>query len=218
MEIVRGLPGYNLDSSVTVGDRQRTASFRRRVDSDDLRQVQAELRNLGDVVSEHETAQHLGVRIMDLDVRISALDQELARLTAIMEASTTLDVLIAVNDRISNVSWDRDHLIGQLNVAMVESRGPILSISLVEFLPGAEPAPPTAFGRRLVDRFTSSLTNTRSGAESFVVGVVRAALPVVVWAGILAFVWFVVWRRVIRKGVNKILAKRRHIPEVKIDE
>jgi len=219
MEIIHGLPGFNLDSSTTLGETRRSAQFRRRVSGDNLRYVQAVLRDLGDVVSEHENAQHLAARIMDLDVRISALDQELARLTAIMEASTTLDVLIAVNDRISDVSRNRDDLIGQLNVAVVESQGPIINISLTEFLPAASPAPSDAFGRRLADRFTNSLSTTRSGAESFLVGVVRITVPLVIWIGILAFVWLVVWRRCVRKRLTKIFDSKKTKPqEVKVDE
>ena len=193
-EIVRALPGYNLDSSTNVSEWQRTAEFRRRVQSDALRDIQQILRDLGEVVRENETAAHLGTGIMDLDVRIAATEQELERLTALMAASTSLDVLIAVNDRVNAVARGRDDLIGQLNVLTVDSRGPIVNITLIEHLPG-RPAPPAeGFGPRVRESFGSSWNRSRSAAASFIVGVVRVFLPLVVWAVILGIIGLVAWR------------------------
>jgi len=206
-EIIRALPGYNLDSSATSSEWQRTAEFRRRVHSDALRYVQATLRDLGEVTRESENAQHLGAGIMDLDVRIIAADQELERLTAIMAASTSLDVLIAVNDRINTVARNRDDLIGQLNVMMVDSQGAIVNITLIEHLPGRPAPPPEGFGARIRESFGSSFRNSRNAAATFVVGVVRVFLPLTIWVAIFAGVGFAAWRLFVRKMWMKSVHK-----------
>ncbi|MCL2285619.1 MAG: DUF4349 domain-containing protein [Firmicutes bacterium] len=193
-DIIRGLPGYNLDSSVHFDRWHRIAEFRRRVSTETFRYVQEVLRSLGEVTFETENAAHLATQIVDLDVRIAVLDQELERLTAMMAASTTLEVLIAVNDRLSIVSWDRDNLIGRRNVLQVESQGPIVHIVLVETLPDALPPATIGFGRQITDRFGSSVANTRRAAENFVVGFVRLALPLVIWVVILSAAGFAAWR------------------------
>jgi len=211
-EIIRQLPGYNLDSSASFDTWHRRVDFRRRVSNEDFRHVQEVLRGLGDVTFETENAAHLGARLLDLDVSIAVLEQELERLTAMMAASTTLDVLIAVNDRLSMVSRDRDNLIGQRNVLQVESLGPIISISLIETLPDAPSPTPLGFGRQIADRFSHSISNVRTATENFMVGVVRLALPLIVWAAILAVVGFVIWRLFCRKIWHKMLMKKQSAP------
>lgn len=198
-EIIRALPGYNLDSSANASIWHRTAQFRRRVHSDTLRQVQHTLRGLGEVIHESENAQHLGTSIMDLDVRIAAADQELARLTALMEASTTLEVLIAVNDRIGTVARNRDSMIGRLNVLMVESQGPVVNIELIQLLPGRPAPPPEGFGARIRESFGSSFRNSRNAVANFIVGMVRIFLPLMIWIVIIATALSAVWLLVVRR-------------------
>jgi len=193
VEIIRQLPGYSLDSSTGTDQWHRSANFRRRVSNDTFRYVQEVLRSLGDVTFEMENASHLGAHMLDTDVRIAALEQELERLTSIMTASTTLEVLIAVNDRISIVSRNRDSLIGQRNVLQVESLGPVINISLHQRLPGAPPSDPPSFGQRIANGFSSSLRNSIRAAENFLVGFVRLALPAFVLIVIFVIGGLVVW-------------------------
>jgi len=220
MEIIRQLPGHNLDSSASVDTWHRRAEFRRRVNNDDFRHVQEVLRSLGDVTFETENAAHLGARMLDLDVSIAVLEQELERLSSMMAASTTLEVLIAVNDRLSIVSRNRDDLIGQRNVLQVESLGPIISISLIETFPDAQPIAPPGFGWRIADRFSSSISNTRTAAEAFIVNAVRFATLLLICAVILAAVGFIAWRLFGRKMWKKITIEKRPTPIVKqeVDE
>jgi len=213
-EIVRALPGYNLDSSATSSEWQRTAEFRRRVHSESLRYVQAALRDFGEVTRESENAQHLGIDIMDLDVRIIAADQELERLIAVMAASTSLDVLIAVNDRINTVARNRDDLIGRLNVLTVDSQSAMVNITLIEHLPGRPVPPPEGFGARIRESFSSSLRNSRNAAASFIVGVVRVFLPLTIWVVIFAAIGFAAWRLFVRKLWIKS-ARKDNIDDIK---
>jgi len=207
IDIIRQLPGYNLDSSANFDRWHRSMEFRRRVSGDNFRYVQEILRGLGEVTFESESAAHLGTRIMDLDLRIAALNQELERLTTMMATSTTLEVLIAVNDRLSTVSRNRDELIGQLNVLQVESQGSIIHIYMFENLPYAPPPTPDSFRSRIADRFGSSIRNTRATTETFLVGVVGLALPLLIWAMILAAIGFVTWRLFGRKMWSKMKHK-----------
>ena len=212
-EIIRSLPGYNLDSAAGSDTWQRHARFRRRVNAEDFRLVQETLRSLGEVTFESENAAHLSARMMDLDVQIAVLDQELQRLTDMMMASATLDVLIAVNDRLTAVSRHRDSLVGQRNVLQVESRGPILNITLVENLPDAPRPVPPSFGRRITDRFMGSVQGTQRAAGNFAVGVARFTLPLIAWVAILTAAGFVFWRFIGRKIRTNIRSHTHHTPK-----
>jgi len=193
MEIINQLPGYNLDSAAHFGEWSRSAEFRRRVTNDTLRYVQDVLRGMGEVISETESAMHLGARQMDLDVRIAVIDQELERLTSMMEASTSLAVLIEVNDRLSQVSRDRDALIGQRNVVAVQAQSPIINIMLSEIMPDTV-REPIGFWQRVSVSFTSSAQNSMTAGGNFLVFVIRWALPVAIWGVIIAVAALIVWR------------------------
>jgi len=198
MEIVRSLPGHNLDSSATFDNWHRGADFRRRVPAESFRDVQETLRELGEVTFESEAAFHLGAQFFDVEVRIAALSQEIDRLTEMMIASDTLEVLIAVNDRLSHVSWERDSLIGRRNVLLTESVGPIIHISLFEPLEWVPPEP-QSFWERVTTAFGRSITNSRIGIENFLVFIAGSVLAFVIWTAILGAVGFGAWRVVKRK-------------------
>jgi len=217
MDAVNDLPGHNLDSSANLGVRSRTATFRRRIDTEYFRYVQDILRTLGDVEWEAESAAHLAASMLDLDVRIAVLDQELERLTAMMEDSDTLNVLIAVNARITDVSRDRESLVGQRNVLIVDAGSAILNITLSEIPPEPVPTAPVGFWQRMRDNFMNSARNSRDGAESFLLAVVRLALPVITWGVILCAIGFAAWKLVLRK-LPPIRFRRSGNKETEVEE
>jgi len=208
VEIVRNLPGHNLDSSAFFDSWRTGADFRRRVPAETFRDVQETLRELGDVTFESEVASHLGAQIFDTEVRITALSQEIDRLTEMMVASDTLEVLIAVNDRLTHVSWERDSLIGRRNVLLTESVGPIIHISLIELLEWVPPEP-QGFWERVTAAFGRSVTNSRVGFENFIVFIASTILAFVLWTAILGAVGFGTWR-VAKRKLKRMKAKPLH--------
>jgi len=180
-EIINDLNGYNLDSSASFTDNYRWANFTRRVEGWAFRHVQEVLRNLGEVLSEHENAHFLGPEILNTETRLLVLSQEIERLSLMMAASDSLSVLIAVNDRLSHVTRDRDALIGRRNVLLTQADSPIIHIHLVE-TPDDPPRPvPTDFGSRVARSFLNSWEHTRIAAENILVSIVGASVQVAVW-------------------------------------
>lgn len=203
-EIIDGLNGYNLDSAVNFEGASRRATFTRRVDGWAYRHVQEVLRGLGEVTHETEFAQELGAGIMRLDTRILVLSQEMERLTLMMAASDSLDVLIAVNDRLNAVSRERDTLIGQRNVLTAQAESPIIFITITE-IPEIPPVPvPVTFGERVSRSFLDSWDATRRVSANLLVFFVRISVPALVWLGIAGAAGLVVFT----------VRKRRKIKEV----
>ena len=194
-EIIRELNGYNLESSVFIQEfpgrgQQSRADIIRRVDGWAFQHVQAELRNLGIVHSESEQAHFLGSQIMDVDVRISSISQEIDRLTILMAASDTLNLLLTIESRLNELTRQRNDLIGQRNVLISQVENPIITIRLFE-TPEDPPSPePEGFGERVAARFTSSWRGTTSAAVSFFVFLVRISIPLIALGIAVAFaVW-----------------------------
>ena len=202
IEIINGLNGYNLESSAIMGEFDRHAHFRRRVDNWAYRHVQEVLRGLGEVVSESEHSRHLAGQISDVEVRIRVLNEELERLTLMLAASRRLDIMIAINDRIALVSWERDDLLGRRNVLHTAADSPVISITLHERIEGQEIVPLT-FSQRVSGRFMNSWENTVVGTGNFVVFLARTSVPMVIFGAFLC-VLFLVLRKVLRKRASRI--------------
>jgi len=198
-EIIRGLNGYNLDSSIFLHEQfgrtpQRRANFTRRVDAFAFRHVQEVLRSLGEVISEHEHAQFLGAHIMDVDARLEAISQEIDRLTLMMAASDSLDVLITIDSRLSQLIWERNGLIGRRNVLNSQVQSPVITIRLFEAQEELPEPEQQGFGSRVGERFSASWRNTLRGAGNLLVFLIRISIPLVLICGAVVISIFVLYR------------------------
>lgn len=184
-EVINSLNGHNLHSNLELAQRGwRNAQITRVVDEWAFRHVQEVLRGLGEVTSESENAWHLGGAILETETRITVLNREIERLTAMLVASDSLEVLIAVNDRLSWVSRDRDGQIGRRNLLISQVNSPVIDIFLSE-PPAYVPAPPPdTFGERVAHRFRMSLQNTRRVTGNALVFFARASLQIVFLAAV----------------------------------
>ncbi|MDR0273127.1 MAG: DUF4349 domain-containing protein [Clostridiales bacterium] len=187
--VINELNGYNLDSNASFTDVRRSAIYTRRVDAWAFRHVQQVLRELGEVQSESENAQYCGTEIMDIDTRILVLSQEMERLSLMMAASRSLDVMIAVNDRLSQVSRDRDHFIGRRNVIAAQVDSPIINIHIYE-IPEVPPEDEMSFGSRVVRSFLNSWEVTRTIGEHLFVLLARISVPFTVMAVIVGVILY----------------------------
>ena len=207
IEIIQGLNGYNLESHVFINEvwgrsPQRQANFTRRVEDWAFRHVQEELRRMGEVLWESENAQFLGAQIGSVVTRLVALNQEIDRLTVMMAASDSLDVLIAIDSRLSQLHMERNQLIGQQNVLLAQAASPVITIILLE-IPEERPAlEPQTFGARIGSRFSNSWRNTIAAGGNFLVFIARISVPLITLSLPLGFLVFVIrlWHK--RKNTN----------------
>ena len=194
MGIIDELNGHNMDSVVHFDGpySQGSANITRRVDDWAFRHVQEVLRGLGEVLSESENARYLGAELMYVETRIAVLSQEMERLTLMLAASDSVEVLIAVNDRLSRVSRERDFALGRRNVLMNDAGSSLIHIHL--FSEPLEPPPrvPTSFGERVANSFVGSWHFTLRTAGHLLVFTARVALPAAIWTVIGVVAYFVI--------------------------
>ena len=190
MDILRGLNGYNLDSSVFLHESgrqgaQRWGHFTRRVDYWAYAHVQDALRDLGDVIYESQNAHFLGTQIIDADARIAALTQEIERLSIMLAGSESLDVLIAIDARLSQVAMERNRVIGTRNVLAAQAASPVIHINLLEVPEGRPEVVPDRFGSRVAGTFMASLRITGTVAGHLLVFAARVSIPALIYAALL---------------------------------
>jgi len=149
------------------------------------------LRGMGDVVFESQDAHFLGAQIVDADARIIALTQEIDRLSVMLAASDSLDVLIAIDARLSQVTMDRNRVIGTRNVLAAQAASPVINITLIEIPEGRPEVVPDRFGARVAAMFMASLRTTGAVVGHITVFVARVSVPVLIYAALIFVVVYV---------------------------
>jgi hypothetical protein len=200
VEVLRALPGFDLFATVSPGH----ASFTRRVDAWAFRHVQEVLRGLGDVTHEQERVRHLNSELAEVETRLAVLSQEMERLTVIMSASTTLNILNAVDMQLTQVSNERDWLTGRRNTLLNEARTTTLDITITERWVPVE-GEVVAFGTRVAESFISSWRGMVRFGGNLAVFIVRVSLPLGLWMLVMGAAAFFVLRHV--KKTNKLNVK-----------
>ena len=217
-EIIRGLNGHNLESSVFLNESEMHGAERwgfivRRVDGWAFRHVQDVLRGLGEVHFESESGHSVRAQIVDADVRIAALSQEIERLSLMMAASDSLPVLIAIDARLGEVTRERNHIIGMRNMLMAQAANPVINITLFETPVERPPAAPPRFGSRVANSFMASLRGTMTAAGHLLVFLVRISIPALVY-GVLAVSVFLLYVKYDRKQAAKRALAAADGPEI----
>jgi len=185
VEVMRGLPGFDLHMHIG----QHDAHFSRRVDDVFFRHMQAVLRDMGEVLHENEQVRHLGIELMQLDTRINVLTQEMERLALLMAASTTIEVLNAVDIQLTRVSRDRDTNLGRRNTILNEAQTVMMEITLTERWVPTERETPT-FGQRIRNSFVASWNGMTRLGGNMIVLLARMGLPLLIW---VTFAGSVTW-------------------------
>ena len=185
LEVISGLGGYNLQMDVSTFEWSdmnptRQAEVVRRVDASEYRLAQQLLRSLGTVTFEGESARNVGGDISDLQLRINSATGEFERISHMMSESDSLQMLITLDSRLSDIAWQRDSLIGSLNMLLAESGSAILTIHLAEDMGVFVPPPGPSFGERISASFFGSWNVTTQIAQGIVVFLVYAFIPAIV--------------------------------------
>ena len=195
VDAIRGLNGHNLEFSQFQEHTRhgiiRRANYSRRVDVAAFRVVQAELRALGEVLHESEHARFLGAEIMDVEARLTAIEQERERLSVMMAISESLDEIIVIDTRLSQLDRERNQLMGLRNVLFSQAEHPVITIRLREMPEDIPAPPPDTFGGRVADRFMRSWRGTVRAGGNFMVFMAGALLPLIIWGTILGAAGFV---------------------------
>ena len=202
---IRGLGGHNLhmDISTFPGhgmDPVRQAEIIRRVDASEYRQAQQVLRGLGTVTFEGESARNVGAEISDLQLRINAATGEFDRISDMLLESDTIQMLIALDSRLSEIATQRDNLVGALNVLMAESGSAVLTIHLAEDMGVFVPPPGPGFGERVSGSFFGSWNVVVQIAEGFAIFVAYAFIPAIFLSVLLFFPLRAAYRAIFRKS------------------
>ena len=201
---VTALGGYVETSSADFGNgysSRRYATYTVRIPADKLDMFITSAGKSGTITSKTESQQNVTLEYVDLESRIEAYKTEKQTLTNLLEKAESLDNVLAIQERLSEVNYQIESYTSQLKV--LENRVSYSTVTLrineVERVTEAEPT----LWTRIKNEFADNLEDLVEWFKDAVVGII-GGLPVLLplFAVVLAVIL------IIRKLIKKRRAKK----------
>ncbi len=184
-DLISGLDGFIQNESVNTYDGDASASITARIPADRLDGFLDALPDLGDVTNSSIDAQDVTLEVVDLQARITTLEESISRLRALQEQATSVTDLVAVEGELAarqaeleSLQARRDYLSRQVEMSTV-----YLMMNQRDVGPGVSPD------------FLGGLQNGWNSLLALTAGLITAAgflAPYLVIAGVVTGVVFII--------------------------
>lgn len=185
--------GYIEYSSQYAGGSTRSASYTCRIPAEQYGVFLENVRGAGSVVRTEESTQDATSQYIDLEARLKSLRTQENRLLELMENSGSLEELLAVQDKLSEVQYQIENYTGQMKA--LENRIDYSTVEIdleeVETYTPIEPG----FGERAAEAFRNMVNSVKNGAQGFVLLLIYVSPLILVAAVALIVVLIVVKRK-----------------------
>ena len=191
--------GYIEKSDANMGgyyNSNRNSTYVLRIPADKLDTFMVFAEENGKITSKTETQQNVTLEYVDIESRISAYKTEKGTLTNLLEKAASLENVLAIQERLSEVNYQIENYTAQLRVLenRVSYSTVTLHISEVERVSESEPT----LWQRIKNEFLDNIDNLKEGLEDFAVTVI-GGIPVLIPVAAIATVAIIIIRKLIRK-------------------
>ncbi len=195
--------GYWYRSSSSTSKNRRYADYVIRIPSKNFNDFIDSLEGYGQITGKSVQAENISQRYYETKTTIQALEKEEERLLAMMDQAATVDEMISVEKRLTEVETQLSQYKTSLSSMDKDVEYSTINLSLEEVFEYTEPEPET-FGSRFVSAITGSLESFLNFLQGLLIVIVYL-LPYL----ILIFLIILVIRLLIKKGVLKRKKKEK---------
>lgn len=211
-------------SYVSEYDDKRTYTMTIRVPEDKLDAFMNQLDSTGTVTSATESTEDVTLQYTDIEAHKKALKTEYDRVMELLDKAETMDQILALESKLSDLRYQIDSYESQLKVMDNQITYSTVSLTLkeVEYEKDAD----TSYGTRIVNAFKDGIHDVKSGLADFSVWLVLVFPSLVVLGIVIAILVAIgraIWKktavaRAKRKAERaKVLANRRAPRGIKSD-
>lgn len=211
-------------SYVSEYDDKRTYTMTIRVPEDKLDAFMNQLDSTGTVTSVTESTEDVTLQYTDIEAHKKALQTEYDRVMELIGKAETMDQILALESKLSDLRYQIDSYESQLKVMDNQITYSTVSLTLkeVEYEKDAD----TSYGTRIVNAFKDGIHDVKSGLADFSVWLVLVFPSLVVLGIVIAILVAIgraIWKktavaRAKRKAERvKVLANRRAPRGIKSD-
>ncbi len=214
---IEALGGYVESSSITgqryyYSQESRYGKIVARIPGEHLEEFTGAVSNVANVVTSEMTTENITLQYVDIESRKKALQIEQERLFAILEKEDTLENIITLESRLSDIRYELQSIESQLRTYdnQVEYSTVTLSIYEVERITPTTPVKKTVWNR-IQTGFSNTMFQISEGVKNFVVWFVVNLPYLIIWGVILtAIVLFTrkIYQKHDRKNRNETNPER----------
>lgn len=214
---VREMGGYIENSSVSGSsyyyEGTRNAYFTVRVPSDRLDEFVDVVSGLGNVTQKNESVEDVTLQYVDTESRKKALETEQERLLELLEQAESMEDLLAIESKLSEVRYELENYGSQLRLLDNQIDYSTVNVDIAEVERITEVKNRTFF-EEVQARFGDSLYTVGRGLRGFAIGFLGSLPILAVWAAVITAAVLIL-RRVLggRKKERKKLFRKEKIPE-----
>ena len=191
---VRELGGYVESSDVSGisvnsygGSQQRHADIRARIPADRLDRFVETVESAGNVTSKQEQVTDVTLQYSDVQSRKKSMEIEQERLWALLEKAESLDAVVALEARLSEIRYELESYTSQLRLYDNQVDYSTVSINMRE-VKDLTPTAPDSIGTRIQKGFNRSLNNLGEAGTDLIVWIASNSPILLVLAVIIAAV------------------------------
>ncbi len=198
---VSGLGGYVENSSTnnpsSYVNRGRSANYMIRVPSERLDELVGNVTELANVTWKEENVQDITLHYVDVESHKIALQTEQDRLLVLMEQAESVEDLIAIEERLSEIRYQIQNYESTLRTYDNQVNYSTLHLAIAEvkkLTPQEEPG----VWERIREGFSENLERVMVGTRDFLIGVIVDIPYLVIW-GVVLFLGFLIGKKVVKK-------------------
>lgn len=198
---------YTYNGTTYSGKSMRSASIVARIPAENLDIFLNQISENSNVVSKNESVTDVTLTYVDMESHKSALQSEEKRLEELMEEADSVEDLITIESRLSDVRYQIESMESQLRTYDNLVTYSTVSIEISEvtvFTPTEEPGRLEKIGTGFVD----SLKRVGNGFLDFFTGIIIALPYLVIW-GVIIFVIYLFIKRSVRKHKAKKMERQK---------
>jgi len=210
-----GLGGY-IESSYTYngssyyGGGRRNASLTIRIPAEKLDEFLSTVAEVSNVTSRNERVEDVTLQYVDLESHKKMLQAEQERLLELLEEAETIEDIIALESRLSEVRYQIESMESQLRT--FDNRVSYSTVYLeIEEVNKITPVKEQSIGEKIVTGFTENLYDVGEGLLDFVIWFITHIPGLFVWAVVIIVIVFVI--RGIRKHYHKKKLKKQQMQQ-----
>lgn len=215
-EQARSLGGYIENSNIYNGSgysghrNNKSSNLTIRIPKDKLDSFLETVSGISNVVRRSESVDDVTLAYVDLESHKNALKVEQERLIALLEKAETVEDILTIENRLSDVRYQLENMESRLRTYdnQVDYSTVYLDINEVKEL---TPVEERNVWQRMGDGFVESLKSVGDGFKEFCVWIVVHIPYLVVWAAVIfAIVMFIRWliKRAKKKKAKKLEEKQ----------
>ena len=203
------LGGYIEQSDISGNSMQNNYSRRRaymtvRIPSNSLDQFISSVEADGNVTNKSETTTDVTIQYSDLVSRKKSLTIEQDRIWALLEKADTLEAVIALEERLSEIRYELESMESRLRLYdnQVEYSTVYVNVEEVKIY---TPTAPMTVGERITKGFAENVDNMKIFAADLVV-LILATIPI--WFPVLfiaVVIFFIIKRKFVSRNIKKNL-------------